>query len=63
MTIQNKVMIITGSNRGIGLGIAKILGKDGFFIIISDILDVSKVKSVLNELESESINIRILSYI
>ncbi|WP_181348004.1 acetoin reductase [Thalassobacillus sp. CUG 92003] len=35
--VENKVAIITGSGQGIGKGIAKRLGHDGFSVVINDI--------------------------
>ena len=37
MTIENKVAVVTGGARGIGLGIAKRLAKDGADIFLADI--------------------------
>jgi NAD(P)-dependent dehydrogenase (short-subunit alcohol dehydrogenase family) len=45
MLDQNKVAIITGAKQGIGFGIAKILAKSGFNIVISDINQVDSDNS------------------
>ncbi len=37
MRLKNKVAIITGAQRGIGLGIAEEMAKEGAKIVISDI--------------------------
>lgn len=47
---MEKVAFITGSRRGIGLGIAKNLGNNGYHVIISDISPKEDVTDLLNEL-------------
>ncbi len=48
--MENKVAVITGSARGIGKAIAKILARQGFQIVICDI-DYQTVMSTAKELE------------
>ena len=47
---KRPVAIVTGGRRGIGLGIARALAKDGFDIAITGIGDADQVSSVLEEL-------------
>jgi len=42
---ENKVALVTGSARGIGLAIAEKLGADGYSIVISDILSAAAAES------------------
>ena len=49
---MNKVALITGSSRGIGLGIAKHLAANGFDLVINGIRPVKKVQDVLDKLQS-----------
>jgi predicted Rossmann-fold nucleotide-binding protein len=44
---ERPVAIVTGGRRGIGLGIAKALAKDGLDIAITGIGDADEVSSVL----------------
>ncbi len=32
---MQKIALVTGSRRGIGLGIARALGKAGYFVVVS----------------------------
>ncbi|OBZ92592.1 3-ketoacyl-ACP reductase [Pararhizobium polonicum] len=47
---KRPVAIVTGGRRGIGLGIARALAKDGFDIAITGIGEADQVGSVLGEL-------------
>ncbi|MCW0000891.1 3-ketoacyl-ACP reductase [Pararhizobium sp. YC-54] len=47
---KRPVAIVTGGRRGIGLGIAKALAKDGFDIVITGIGDADQVSGVLEGL-------------
>lgn len=47
---MNKVALITGGSRGIGLGIAKQLAKDGFDLAINGVRPEEQVGQVLQEL-------------
>ncbi|MBN2713562.1 MAG: 3-ketoacyl-ACP reductase [Planctomycetes bacterium] len=47
---ERKVALITGSGRGIGLGIAKHLAADGCDIVVNDIHEPDVVKPALDEL-------------
>lgn len=47
---KRPVAIVTGGRRGIGLGIAKALAKDGFDIAITGIGDADQVSGVLDDL-------------
>jgi NAD(P)-dependent dehydrogenase (short-subunit alcohol dehydrogenase family) len=52
---MNKVIFITGSNRGIGYEIARQCGKQGFHVIISG-RDETRLKKALENLQKEKIN-------
>ena len=39
MNLNGKVAIVTGATGGIGFGVAKRLGKDGFTVILNGIED------------------------
>ena len=54
---HQKVAVVTGSRRGIGLGIAKTLGKAGYTVVISDIVESDEVKSVALELSRQGISV------
>ncbi|WP_428425928.1 3-ketoacyl-ACP reductase [Pararhizobium sp.] len=47
---KRPIAIVTGGRRGIGLGIARALAKDGFDIAITGIGDADQVSGVLEEL-------------
>jgi NAD(P)-dependent dehydrogenase (short-subunit alcohol dehydrogenase family) len=53
--IMNKVLLITGSNRGIGFEIARQCGKAGFHVIISG-RDEKRLKAALSQLQKENID-------
>jgi NAD(P)-dependent dehydrogenase (short-subunit alcohol dehydrogenase family) len=52
---MSKVVLITGSNKGIGYEIAKQCGKLGFYVIISG-RDDTRMKTALENLQKEKIN-------
>lgn len=52
---MNKVIFITGSNKGIGYEIARQCGKRGFHVIISG-RDETRLKKALENLQKEKIN-------
>jgi NAD(P)-dependent dehydrogenase (short-subunit alcohol dehydrogenase family) len=52
---MNKVIFITGSNKGIGYEIARQCGKRGFHVIISG-RDETRLKMALENLQKERIN-------
>lgn len=53
--IEKRVAIVTGSRRGIGLGIAKALGKDDCFVVVSSTTPEEQAQIVLEELKGEGI--------
>jgi len=52
---MSKVILITGSNKGIGYEIARQCGKLGFYVIISG-RDETRLKTALGKLQKEKIN-------
>ena len=55
--MAEKIAAITGSRRGIGLGVAKALCKAGYTVIISGTADESSSSDVLNELRESGNNV------
>lgn len=52
----NKVALITGGSRGIGLGIAKSLAKEGIHLAINGMRDQASVEDVLSELKEMGVD-------
>ncbi|MGN1051307.1 MAG: 3-oxoacyl-[acyl-carrier-protein] reductase [Acutalibacteraceae bacterium] len=50
MKLQNKVAVVTGGSRGIGLAICKKFAKEGASVAILDICDESVAENALNEI-------------
>jgi 3-oxoacyl-[acyl-carrier protein] reductase len=49
---MNKVALVTGGSRGIGLGIAEALAKEGFDLAINGVRDESAVTEILDSLRA-----------
>lgn len=47
-----KIAFVTGSRRGIGLGIAKALLGAGWFVVLSDIIEKEEAQPVLDDLKA-----------
>ena len=56
-TIEQPSALITGGSRGIGLGIAKELAKEGFNLAINGVRDLDSVQPVLNELKEFGVDV------
>jgi len=54
---MNKTALITGGSRGIGLGIAKELAKEGFNLAINGVRHKESVQSVLDELKAFGVDV------
>ncbi len=50
-------MLITGGTRGIGLGIAKEMGREGFNLVLNGVRDESHVTETLSELKKLGIEV------
>jgi 3-oxoacyl-[acyl-carrier protein] reductase len=54
---NNRTALVTGGSRGIGLGIARALAKEGIHLAINGVRDESAVSEVLEELRSYGVNV------
>lgn len=54
---MDKIALITGGSRGIGLGIAKELAKIGFNLAINGVRNQESVQSVLDELKNYGVEV------
>jgi len=55
--MDDKVAIVTGSRRGIGLGIAKELAQNGYTVIMSATADERQASSVTDSLKKEGLSV------
>jgi NAD(P)-dependent dehydrogenase (short-subunit alcohol dehydrogenase family) len=54
--MKEKIVFVTGANKGIGFGIAKHLGKSGWQVIIGA-RDAQRAENAINELKSAGVNV------
>ena len=54
--MKEKIVFVTGANKGIGFGIAKHLGKSGWQVIISA-RDQQRAEKAVNDLKSAGVNV------
>ncbi|MFC3879478.1 3-ketoacyl-ACP reductase [Algoriphagus namhaensis] len=54
---MNKVALVTGGSRGIGLGIAKALAKEGFDLAINGVREEPQVAQTLTELRALGVRV------
>ena len=54
--MKEKIVLVTGANKGIGFGIAKHLGKSGWQVIISA-RDGQRAEKAINELKAAGVNV------
>lgn len=57
MSAERPVALITGGSRGIGLGIARCLGRDGFNLAINGVRDEPDVSDGLKDLEQLGVGV------
>lgn len=57
MSAEQSVALITGGSRGIGLGIARCLARDGFRLAINGVREESAVSAALAELASLGVDV------
>ena len=51
---MKKIALVTGSRRGIGLGIARALGREGYFVVLS--ATASSDEEIVGKLSAEGID-------
>ena len=54
--MKDKIVFVTGANKGIGFGIAKHLGKSGWQVIIGA-RDEQRAEKAISELKSDGVNV------
>jgi NAD(P)-dependent dehydrogenase (short-subunit alcohol dehydrogenase family) len=54
MVMDKKIAIITGSRQGIGLACAKKLAQEGYFIIVSDIVEMENAAEAIQSIKNIS---------
>ena len=52
---MGRVAIVTGSRRGIGLGIARLLGSEGYTVIVNGTAPVQEASELMDELKGKGI--------
>ena len=55
--MSNKIVLVTGANKGIGFGIAKHLGLSGWKVVIGA-RNEQRAEKAISELEGEGIDVR-----
>ncbi|HBT63925.1 MAG TPA: 3-ketoacyl-ACP reductase [Ruminococcaceae bacterium] len=55
--MSKRVAAVTGSRRGIGLAIAKALAKEGYTVVLSDVITSDEAQPLVNELEKQAYSV------
>ncbi|MBF0780892.1 MULTISPECIES: 3-oxoacyl-[acyl-carrier-protein] reductase [unclassified Granulicatella] len=58
MTLKDKVIFISGSSRGIGLGIARIFAQNGAHVVLNGRKEIAS--DIIQELENYGVKVRVL---
>jgi 3-oxoacyl-[acyl-carrier protein] reductase len=51
--LENKVALVTGASRGIGLAIAKKLGREGAHVVVNDVFEADAAAAALEQIRAE----------
>ncbi|MEN3189109.1 MAG: SDR family NAD(P)-dependent oxidoreductase, partial [Atribacterota bacterium] len=58
---ENQVALVTGAARGIGLAIARALGRSGVRVAINDVVTPQEMEKIIEALHGE--NIEVVGYV
>ncbi len=58
MKLQDKVALVTGGGRGIGLGICRCLAEEGASVVVADVEETEEAAESLKGLDGDSLALR-----